>query len=76
MSDDLCNTTPTIRLERRRCIECGRYWAYETFHLEEPECPVCAGREIERLKAKVAKLDRVINALRGALNRRRKASKA
>lgn len=62
------NTGP-VRMEKRRCFECGRWWAYETFHADTPECPVCAGKRIGQLVKKIERGERIATALRGALTR-------
>ena len=72
MSDTMFEALEKVTLQRRRCWECGRFWAYETFREGDPQCPVCAGRAIKRLQATVDKLQRGVNALRGALARMRK----
>jgi len=61
-----------VRLHKRRCFGCGRWWAYETFNAGEPQCPVCAGKLIDRMRGEVAKLTRGRAALKGAVRRKAK----
>ena len=62
-------TDQRVRLDVRRCYECGRWWAYESYGPGSAECPVCARRTLDRLINDQEKLNRTINALRGALTR-------
>lgn len=65
-------TDPRVKLELTRCFECGRWWAYEVFRAEAAECPVCARRQLERMRDAVAERDRSIAALRGSLTKRKR----
>jgi DNA-directed RNA polymerase subunit RPC12/RpoP len=63
------NRTPEISMIENRCYECGRYWAYDSYGSDNPRCPVCAGRQIDRLFKRQEELTRTINALKGALTK-------
>jgi rRNA maturation endonuclease Nob1 len=58
-----------FRLYERRCDGCGRFWACEFEHIGI--CPMCAQLKVDEVKASRAQLQRVANALRGALARKR-----
>lgn len=59
-----------FRLYERRCDGCGRYWACEFEHVGI--CPMCAHLKVDEAKGERAKLQRVVNALRGARTRKSK----
>lgn len=61
--------TPSITLSVRRCHECGRFYAVESF--PQCRCPYCAERKVEEAHKAQAKAERSASALRGALSRRK-----
>ena len=61
-----------VNMNVHRCYECGRCWALETFANGAGICPCCAQRRIDALELVMKTKDRVINALRGVLARRRR----
>jgi len=69
VSDIVVVIEEPVRLTQHRCWECGRWWAYERFSIESPECPVCAGRALQRVNKRIAELERSNASLRGALTR-------
>lgn len=62
------NLQPTIALYDRRCYECGQWWASE--HSHGGKCPECAQRRIDNVLEQLAKAERTIRSLRGALTRK------
>jgi hypothetical protein len=58
-----------FRLYERRCGECGRFWACEFEHVGV--CPMCAQRLVNEANRERAKLQRAVNALRGARTRKK-----
>jgi len=71
MSEDLFSDQ-RIKLDLRRCYECGRWWALEVYANSSHECPSCAGRTIARKNDEIAKLERRIRSLKGAATRRKR----
>jgi hypothetical protein len=69
MSGELLRLDESVELATRRCYECGRWWAYERFAMETPECPVCSGRSLKRYAARINVLERGNASLRGALTK-------
>jgi len=70
---DYIHRTEALTLEMRRCHECGRYWAFDSFHSpSRAECPACAGRQITRLYKRIGEMERTIIALKGALTKAKK----
>jgi rubredoxin len=68
---DIRNIQPgRVMMDTHRCYGCGRHWAYEAFREGNPECPVCAGRTIKKLRAEIERLERSNRAMRAS---RRKA---
>lgn len=65
--------SPTVEMVTRRCYDCGRFYAHErALVMENPECPVCAGRKRTALLSKLTSAERSNAALRGALKRSKK----
>lgn len=65
-------TGEPLTMRKRRCYDCGRWWAYEWFEAGEPECPVCAGKLVARLRETIAKIERAVAALKGVVSRKGK----
>ena len=64
----------TMVLEHRRCSGCGRWWAIERGF--SGLCPICSYEKIESIRADLARAERTINALKGAVTRARKVREA
>lgn len=61
---------PKITLEINRCYDCGRYWALE--NAVSGTCPKCAQDKIMRLLDDVARHERAVASVRGALTKAKK----
>lgn len=62
-----------IRLESRRCGDCGRWYAYEGPSFVQ--CPVCLEKRRWTLFEETQRLGRVISALRGAITRTKRLTR-
>lgn len=61
---------PTVPLNEHRCYDCGRWYATEAS--PSSRCPYCGERKAADRIDEIARLGRVVSALRGALTRARK----
>jgi hypothetical protein len=64
---------PNITVDLNRCYDCGRWWGIERG--QTGNCPVCAGRAIERANARADHAERQMRGLRGVIARTKKAAK-
>ncbi len=64
-----------IDLVKRRCFDCGRFWALERFVAGDVTCPLCGGEKIRRAQAEVDRLERSNRSLRAARTRSKARTK-
>lgn len=61
-----------IELRIDRCWNCGRWWGRERTGPGSAPCPYCTDEIRGRLMERANKLERRVNALKGALTKARK----
>lgn len=61
--------TTEVVLDQYRCDKCGRFWAVE--HDVSSECPHCAAVVVGEHQSVIARLNRRISSLQGALTRKK-----
>lgn len=67
------NQQYTIEFDTRRCVECGSYWAIESFRkFSATVCPCCAETQIDKANERANAAERSMHSLRGALTRLKK----
>ncbi len=60
----------TFIFERRRCWDCGTFYAIETSRVSRTSrCPICATSEVNRANERANKAEHVARGLRGAIKR-------
>lgn len=59
----------TVEMDEDRCFKCGRWWALEV-GAGRGSCPKCKASWIDDLEQRLAKANRTIAGLKGAMNRK------